>query len=162
MSLFVNSLDESSELWEYYFNNLIFDTLHLDKTKGISNKMLRTFFTQLCKEKTVVAMVVHLHVHFRTTHRLVKKATIFRCLDFIDEMSTLFPHDLSHIISSSAEQLIDKIKQRKNPLGTPQALTQYVVRHLFVSLTGAVKCQSQPSQNKLLRWYDSYRYEYAW
>ena len=166
LSISLEALEENPELWECYFKNVIVQTLCLERTEGISHEILWTFFSKLCEEKTILMRAVRLHVHMSTSH-LVRKANIFRCLDQIAEMSTFALSQLSHINTHSKQKLMDMVKdlRNKNPLGTCESLSEFVISHLFNALVGAAYCHGteypwEPVKNMdtMVAWHDSYRY----
>ena len=94
--------------------------------------------------------------------QFAKMATIFRSLDQIYEVSQLAPSNLSHLVTSSTDRLVEIVQKTKYPLGTDEHLCSFVVDHLFSALVGAAFTPDSEEVvdqcGNLLTWYQLYRY----
>ena len=162
----VKAMESNPELWDYYFNDFIARTLHLEtggKFEGITQLILKAFFSQLYKEPTTLERVVQLHVYVSTYNlELAKMATVLRPLDRIQKVSQLVPNVLSPRLSSPTKELVETVEKTLHPLGTPQHLAAFIVGHLFDGLVGAafgkhISMELVPSPDQMLMWYKVYR-----
>lgn len=156
---------QTNHIWNCYLNDFIAQILHVEVSKGISQDILRAFFTQL-HDKAVFERVAQLHIYINIyQHDLPRMATVLRQLDHIQHVSCSGPNTTSYLMKSSAKDLVDEVQQSLHPLGTPQYLTAFVVGHLFNGLMGAAFGETSPSPANLvnntegmLTWYKAYRY----
>lgn len=152
-------------LWDYYFKNFIAHTLHLDRAEGISLKIMQAYLLQLREEKYALKRVVQLHVYTKVSYlQLAKITTVLRSLDQTYDMTTLIPSHLIDLVTAATSKFIDTILKWKNPLGTPELFSTFVVDHFFGGLAGAANAQTRPSSKEnainlenMLKWYQCYR-----
>ena len=162
-------MEANPELWDYYFNDFIAHTLHLEaggRFEGITQRILKAFFSQLYQEATL-ERVVQLHVYINIYHlELAKMATVLRPLNRIQHVAKSTPNALSPLVASPTRELVDIVQKTQHPLGTPEHLSAFVVGHLFNALVGAafgstVSSTSQElvtNPDKIQMWYKAYRY----
>lgn len=156
---------QTNHIWNCYLNDFIAQILHIEVSKGISQDILRAFFTQL-HDKAVFERVAQLHIYINIYQLdLPRMATVLRQLDHIQHVSCSGPNTTSYLMKSSAKDLVDEVQQSLHPLGTPQYLTAFVVGHLFNGLMGTAFGETSPSPANLvnntegmLTWYKAYRY----
>ena len=166
----LEAMEAHPEVWDHYFNDFIAHTLHLDSGimyEGISQKILKAFFSQLYREASTLERVVQLHVYINVYHlELAKMATVLRPLNRIQHMAKSSPNVLSPLVASPTKELLDVVQRTQHPLGTPEHLSAFVISHLFNALVNTAFCNAQSStpQNlasspeKLIMWYKAYRY----
>ena len=151
-------------IWNCYFNDFIAQTLHVEVSKGISQDILRAFFTQL-HDKTMLERVAQLHIYINIFQLdLARMATVLRQLDHIQHVSCSGPNPISSLVKYSTKDLVDVVQQSLHPLGSPQYLIAFVVGHLFNGLMGAAFGETSLSPalinntEGMLTWYKAYRY----
>ena len=161
-------MEANPELWDYYFNDFIAHTLHLEASgrfEGITQQILKAFFSQLYQEATL-ERVVQLHVYINIYHlELAKMATVLRPLNRIQRVAKSAPNALSPLVASPTRELVDIVQKTQHPLGTPEHLTAFVVGHLFNALVGAAFGSAESSTSpalvtnpdKIQMWYKAYR-----
>lgn len=164
----LKAMEENPEIWKYYFSDFISSMLHLESTDGISQHILRAFFVELEQEKRILERLVQLHVYMDVYHfELAEMATILRPLDHIQHVENASFNAFSPNKISPSEELLDVVQQTKQPLGTAEHLSAFVVNHLFNALMGAVygtakSPNSQCNPEKMLEWCKAYRYVHTY
>ena len=166
LALSLKAMESIPEIWDYYFSDFIAQTLHLEISDGITQDILRVFFIQRLKEKTMLERVADLHSFTNINHLdLAKLATVLRSLDQIKHVSGSVSNPLSPIVTSPTEQPVYVVRGKGHQLGLHEhIILTFVVSHLFHCLVGAVFGQKSPTlpilvsnPDKMLMWYMAYR-----
>ena len=145
-------MEANPELWDYYFNDFIAHTLHLEASgrfEGITQQILKAFFSKLYQE-AMLERVVQLHVYNNIYHLdLAKMATVLRTLNHIQHVA--------RPVSSTLSPLVDT-QETQHSVGTPEHQSAFIVGHLFSALVEATTSQELVTNgDKILMWYKAYR-----
>ena len=134
--------DHSDQLWDRYFSDFIYHSLHLDITASLlSREVICTFYSELL-ELPPIERLVYLHISVDYDRmNLTNICSLLNPLEKICKVAQLSPLVSLSEASSSGNDYISVFRENKaeHPFGDPQMMSNFIISALFSVLVKAVE-----------------------